>query len=89
LNLELLDRQVYAATDEYEYFAELSVADLATNDGFPRDRESLAAYDRNGYQLMATVWGDRDAQDRPIVPPKSPTGKAATRSTSQLHTIDP
>ncbi len=53
------DSQVYAATDSHEYFAELSVAYLATNDQFPRDREILEEYDPIGYSLMQKVWGSR------------------------------
>jgi hypothetical protein len=51
------DSQVYAATDSHEYFAELSVAYLATNNQFPRDREILEEYDPIGYALMQQVWG--------------------------------
>jgi hypothetical protein len=53
------DDKVYAATNADEYFAELSVAYLATNDGFPRDREILEEYDPIGYGLMRKVWGPR------------------------------
>jgi hypothetical protein len=51
------DSKVYAATDSHEYFAELSVAYLATNNQFPRDREILEEYDPIGYALMQQVWG--------------------------------
>jgi hypothetical protein len=51
------DSKVYAATDAHEYFAELSVAYLATNHQFPRDREVLEEYDPIGYALMQKVWG--------------------------------
>jgi hypothetical protein len=49
--------KAYAATNEYEYFAELSVAYLAKNDGFPQDRYVLAKADPIGYHLMQQVWG--------------------------------
>jgi hypothetical protein len=49
--------QAYAATNEHEYFAELSVAYLTKNDGFPQDRYVLAKYDPIGYSLMQKVWG--------------------------------
>jgi hypothetical protein len=49
--------KAYAATNDHEYFAELSVAYLTKNDGFPQDRYVLAKVDPIGYSLMQKVWG--------------------------------
>jgi hypothetical protein len=49
--------RAYATTNDHEYFAELSVAYLTKNDGFPQDRYVLAKVDPIGYALMQKVWG--------------------------------
>jgi hypothetical protein len=49
--------RAYAATNDHEYFAELTVAYLTKNDGFPQDRYVLAKVDPIGYSLMQKVWG--------------------------------
>ncbi len=49
--------RAYAATNDHEYFAELTVAYLAKNDGFPQDRYVLAKVDPIGYALMQKIWG--------------------------------
>jgi hypothetical protein len=49
--------KAYAATNDHEYFAELSVAYLTKNDGFPQDRYVLAKIDPIGYSLMQRIWG--------------------------------
>jgi hypothetical protein len=53
--------QSYAATDAYEYFAELSVTYLARNENFPYTQSDLADLDPVGYQLMQKIWGQPDA----------------------------
>jgi hypothetical protein len=47
----------YAATNEFEYFAELSCAFLDKLHYQPFTREDLKAHDPVGYQLMEKVWG--------------------------------
>ncbi len=49
--------RAYAATNDHEYFAELTVAYLTKNDGFPQDRYVLAKVDPIGYALMQQIWG--------------------------------
>jgi len=53
--------RAYAATNEWEYFAELSVAYLAWNPTFPHTQKDLNGYDPDGYQLMVDAWGIPDA----------------------------
>ena len=48
--------RAYAATNEWEYFAELSVSFLATNPTFPHNRKDLRAHDPEGYELMVDAW---------------------------------
>ena len=47
----------YAATNEYEYFAELSCAFLDRLHYHPFTRDDLRGHDPVGYQLMEKVWG--------------------------------
>ncbi|HJZ91195.1 MAG TPA: hypothetical protein VKE40_10000, partial [Gemmataceae bacterium] len=54
---KLYDPNVYAATNEREYFAELSCAYLDRLDYFPRTREELKKHDPKGYELMEKTWG--------------------------------
>jgi hypothetical protein len=54
---KLYDPALYAATNEYEYFAELSCCYLKKLDYFPRTREELKKHDPKGYELMLKVWG--------------------------------
>jgi hypothetical protein len=49
-------KQAYAATDTWEYFAELSTAYLLKNDAFPYNRATLSQHDTVGYQLMQQTW---------------------------------
>jgi hypothetical protein len=48
----------YAATNEMEYFAELTEAYFGTNDFFPFNRAELKQHDPQGFKLMERVWGD-------------------------------
>ncbi len=50
-------RKAYAATNDKEYFAELTEAYFGKNDFFPFTREDLKKYDPAGYKLMQDVWG--------------------------------
>ena len=56
--------RAYAATNEYEQFAELSCAYLDRCDYFPYDRDGLREYDSVGYELMKKVW-DEPGQQTP------------------------
>lgn len=50
-------RKAYAATNDKEYFADLTEAYFGKNDFFPFDRADLKKYDPTGYQLMRAAWG--------------------------------
>jgi hypothetical protein len=54
---DLYDPYLYAATNEHEYFAELSCAYLQGLDYPPRTRAELQQLDKEGYKLMESVWG--------------------------------
>ncbi|MDA1106764.1 MAG: amidase family protein, partial [Planctomycetota bacterium] len=47
----------YAATNEKEYFAELTEAYFGHNDYFPHDRAELREYDPIGCAMVADAWG--------------------------------
>ena len=49
----------YAATNEKEYFAELSVVYLAESRRYPYTARDLADYDPRGYKLISNLWKDR------------------------------
>ena len=51
-------RKAYAATNEEEYFAELSEAYFGKNDFYPFTRQELARHDPVGYRLMVRAWGE-------------------------------
>ena len=51
--------KAYAATNEAEYFAELTEAYLGKNDFAPFTRGELERHDPVGYKLMETIWGSR------------------------------
>jgi hypothetical protein len=48
--------RAYAATNQEEYFAELTEAFFGRNDWFPHNREELKKYDPRGYQMIETLW---------------------------------
>lgn len=54
---KLYDRSSYAATNDAEYFAELTCAYLTRIDYFPHDREGLKKQDKAGFALMEQIWG--------------------------------
>jgi len=54
---KLYDPELYAATNDREYFAELSCAYLDRLDYFPRTPEELKKHDAKGYELMEKSWG--------------------------------
>lgn len=49
-------QEAYAATNEKEYFAELTEAYLGENDYFPFIREELELHDPIGYNLVRSIW---------------------------------
>jgi hypothetical protein len=49
--------RAYAATNEFEYFAELTEAYFGKNDFFPFTNAELKKHDPVGYKLMQDVWG--------------------------------
>jgi len=51
-----LREPAYAASNEQEYFAELSEAYFGRNDYFPHNRAELRAYDPAGCALVARLW---------------------------------
>lgn len=50
--------KAYAATNEAEYFAELTCAYLDRCHYYPFTREDLRDHDPTGYRLMEAVWGN-------------------------------
>lgn len=50
-------RKAYAATNQMEYFAELSEALFGYNDYFPFTRPELAAHDPLGFETVKRAWG--------------------------------
>ncbi|MDG2054255.1 MAG: serine hydrolase [Phycisphaerales bacterium] len=49
--------QAYAATNQEEYFSEMTEAYFGENDWFPRNRTELLKYDPRGYRAVEKVWG--------------------------------
>ncbi len=63
---KLYDKSLYAATNEKEFFAELTCAFLDKLDYFPRNREELKKHDAVAYKLMESIWGrKKDAKTGP------------------------
>ncbi|HJO99675.1 MAG TPA: hypothetical protein QGF85_07675 [Acidimicrobiales bacterium] len=50
------NERAYAATDDAEYFAELSEAWFDTNDYFPFNRDEVRAHDPNGAKVVEAAW---------------------------------
>jgi len=48
--------KAYAATNDHEYFAELSEAYFAVNDFYPYTRAQLRAHDPEGFALIERLW---------------------------------
>ncbi|MBO0700924.1 MAG: hypothetical protein J2P46_21195, partial [Zavarzinella sp.] len=82
---KLYDPEVYAATNDHEYFAELSCAYLDRLDYFPRTREELKRHDPKGYELMEKSWGKAPAKQDPAAAkgPKLPSPDGGGK-----HTLD-
>ncbi|WP_165233884.1 zinc-dependent peptidase [Aquisphaera insulae] len=62
-------KRAYAATNEREYFAELTEAYFSRNDFYPFRHDELKAHDPEGYSALEAVWGKpeiaREATGRP------------------------
>lgn len=54
--------KAYAATNDHEYFAELSEAYFAVNDFYPYTREQLRAHDPEGLALVERLWNLTSAE---------------------------
>lgn len=54
--------RAYAATNDHEYFAELSEAYFAVNDFYPYTRAQLKSHDPQGFALMERLWGLTDEE---------------------------
>lgn len=48
--------KAYAATDEYEYFSELTEAYFGDNNFYPFNRNDLMKYDPAGFALVEKMW---------------------------------
>jgi hypothetical protein len=78
---KLYDKELYIATNEHEYFAELTCAYLDRLDYFPRNRDELKKHDPKAYEMMIKLWGpapirkDAVATKGPKLP--SPNGDGA------------
>lgn len=54
---KLYDPKLYVATNEHEYFAELTCAYLDRMDAYPRNREELKKHDPKAFEMMEKLWG--------------------------------
>lgn len=50
-------KKAYAATNQMEYFAELSEAFFGYNDFYPFTKPELKQHDPKGYEMVARAWG--------------------------------
>ena len=85
---KLYDPELYAATNEREYFAELSCAYLDRLDYFPRTREELKKHDAKGYELMEKAWGKPPEKREPTAAkgPKLPSPDGGGKHTLEVTT---
>lgn len=58
---KLYDKTMYASTNDFEFFAELSCAYLDKLQYYPRTREELKKHDPVTFKVMAAVWGQPKA----------------------------
>lgn len=54
---KLYDKDLYAATNANEYFAEISVAYLSRLNYYPKSRDDLQKHDAAGFKVAEVVWG--------------------------------
>jgi hypothetical protein len=88
--------KAYAATNDHEYFAELTCAYLDRCAYYPFTREELKEHDPVGYELMEKIWSKadpRNAKKKPAAAvakadPK-PVAKAADQSVADPGYDDP
>jgi hypothetical protein len=70
---KLYDPALYVATNDHEYFAELTCCYLEKLDYFPRTRDDLKKHDPKGYELMEKTWGRvTDRKDPALLAAKLP-----------------
>lgn len=58
-------QQVYAKTNEREYFAEITEAYFGTNDHAPTNKTELETYDPAGYKLIGDIWDKGEFRSTP------------------------
>ena len=76
--------RAYAATNDHEYFAELSCSYLDKCAYYPFTREDLKEHDPVGYLLMEQVWGKNDPRvAKPKTVAKSPDKKAPQQAKTE------
>jgi hypothetical protein len=56
----LKNKKAYAATNDHEYFSELTEAFFGKNDYYPFNRADLAKHDPRAYQLLQDIWQDKN-----------------------------
>ncbi len=54
---KLYDPALYVATNEHEYFAEITCAYLDRMEAFPRTRAELKKHDPKAFEMMEKLWG--------------------------------
>jgi hypothetical protein len=85
---KLYDPELYAATNEREYFAELTCAYLDRMDYFPRTRDELKKHDAKGYEMMEKTWGKAPEKKEATAAkgPKLPSADGDGKYTLKLTT---
>lgn len=63
---KLYDKALYVATNEKEYFAEITCAYLDRLDYSPRTRDELKKLDAKGYEMLEKFWGKAPERKVPI-----------------------
>jgi hypothetical protein len=76
--------KAYAATNDHEYFAELSCAYLDRCAYFPFTREELKDHDPVGFAMMEQVWGKNDPR---VAKPKT-TAKTPDKPKTETKPAD-
>jgi len=77
---KLYDPSLYVATNEHEYFAEITCAYLDRMEAFPRTRAELKKHDPKAYEMMEKLWGRVPEKKDPLakgprLPSKDGDGK--------------
>src|SRR5262249_29497096 len=76
---KLYDPKLYVATNEAEFFAELTCAYFGQLHHYPRNRAELKKHDPVTYKLMESVWGQ---------PKESAADTRSSGTTSELESTD-